>query len=238
MVEQILTFLGKVLAYGGGAAAIAYLIFLFVGKKWIESQFQDRLEQSRHEHAKELEHLKFEITSLLNRVTTFHQKEFEVIPEAWSKLHEVLFRLRPFVAFFQQYPDLDHMTPERFEEFITQSRLRESEKNELRSSTEKTKYYQEQIFWHDYSDVRTAFSEFHAYVQKNRIFMSKDLGEQFSKIDGIMWDVLIKREVGHQAADQTMWVDASRQMRNEIEPMLKEIETLLQERLQSIVRRE
>ncbi|MDD2335216.1 MAG: hypothetical protein PHD01_01410 [Geobacteraceae bacterium] len=233
MEQQILAFLGKILAYGGGAAAVAYAVFLSVGKKWIESQFQDRLEQSRHENAKELEHLKFEITSLLNRVTTLHQKEFEVIPEAWSRFHEVLFRLRPFVSFFQQFPDLDHMSQDRLLEFLDQSKLLDSEKNELRSASKKTDLYQKLIFWHVYSDVRNAFSDFHNYLEKNQIFMSKDLCEQFSKIDGILWEVLIKREVGHQYVDHKMWVEASQQMRNEIEPLRKEIECLVQNRLKS-----
>jgi len=35
--------------------------------------------------------------SLLNRVTKLHQKEFEVVPEAWSKLNDVLSLLGIFV---------------------------------------------------------------------------------------------------------------------------------------------
>jgi len=69
MDKAILEFIGKIVAYGGGAAVIAYYVFLFLGKKWIEAKFADSLEKSRHEHAKEIEHLRFEINSLLTRVT-------------------------------------------------------------------------------------------------------------------------------------------------------------------------
>ena len=54
MENYILKFLGVVFVYGGVAALVAYVVFVFLGKKWIESIFADRLEKSKHEHAMEL----------------------------------------------------------------------------------------------------------------------------------------------------------------------------------------
>src|SRR5207253_1510705 len=46
------------------------------------------LERFRHEQAKEIEHLRHEINSLFSRVSKIHEREFEVLPAAWQKLHE------------------------------------------------------------------------------------------------------------------------------------------------------
>jgi len=49
MNEAILNFIGAVVAYGGGGAAIAYLMFILLGKKWIENKFSQQLEEYKNE---------------------------------------------------------------------------------------------------------------------------------------------------------------------------------------------
>lgn len=49
-IEQvIIQFVGKLLAYGGAGALAAYGVFKFLGEKWIENKFAERLEQFKHE---------------------------------------------------------------------------------------------------------------------------------------------------------------------------------------------
>jgi len=38
MSQEIFEFIGQIIAIGGGAAAIAYAVFIFFGKKWIEDR--------------------------------------------------------------------------------------------------------------------------------------------------------------------------------------------------------
>jgi len=54
MSDTIFKVLGEVIAYGGGAAAVAYILFQYLGKKWIENKFAERLDQLKHQHALEL----------------------------------------------------------------------------------------------------------------------------------------------------------------------------------------
>ncbi|MEO7859093.1 MAG: hypothetical protein ABIU05_01415 [Nitrospirales bacterium] len=37
MPDSILKFLGEVIAYGGGAAVVAYILFQYLGQKWIQT---------------------------------------------------------------------------------------------------------------------------------------------------------------------------------------------------------
>jgi len=75
-------------AAGGGLTLIAYQIFKRFAVKWLDSKFEERLQALKHKHGKEIERLRFEIAKLLDRATKLHQREFEVLPEAWSKLND------------------------------------------------------------------------------------------------------------------------------------------------------
>ena len=46
-----------------------------------------------------------------------------------------------------------------------------------------------------------------------------------------MWSAIVDRKVGYQAKDREMWVKAYKQIRDEVEPIKKEIEILVQKRL-------
>lgn len=175
MPEKFFEIIGKVITYGGGSVAIAYAVFTFLGKKWVENLFHKRLESYKYDHKKEIENLKYQINSLLSRVTKIHEKEFEVLPEAWSKLHDALDIISGLTAPFQQYPDLNRLTKIEIDNFVRDCKLQEYQKKELLETDDKTEYYIEKIFWHNLSAARNVYSEFHKYITRNRIFLSPDL---------------------------------------------------------------
>ena len=231
MSEIVFTTLGKIIAYGGGSVAIAYAAFTFFGRKWIENLFQKRLEISKHEHAKEIEQLKYQINTLLNRVTKIHQKEFELLPTAWNKLHDALEMISWFNSVFQQYPDLERFSPNELSTFVSDCKLLDFQKTELLESKNKTEYYKEKIFFHNLSEARKIYSEFHKYITRNRLFLSPDLRMNFQKVDGILWNSLLKKEIGEEAKDFEMIVQAHRDIRDQVAEIVDTIENLVQDRL-------
>jgi hypothetical protein len=96
---------------------------------------------------------------------------------------------------------------------------------------DKNKQFQEFIFWHDLANVRTAYSEFHVYLEKNCLFMTNNIRKSFTGIDHKMWDALLKRKIGKEIGDLKMWVEASSHVREQIEPDLKALEDAVQQRL-------
>ena len=161
MENTIIIFLGKVLAYGGGGAAVAYGLFMFWGKKWIENKFSKSLEEYKHAQNKELEELRYKINSQFSRITKIHEKEFDLLPEAWSKMQDALGHISKFTSIYQEFPDLNKMSDEALEEFLANSKLQEYEKQELRKAQDKLEFYQEHIFWHNYMEVEKEFLNFH-----------------------------------------------------------------------------
>jgi hypothetical protein len=231
MEEAIAQFIGRVLAYGGGGAVVAYAIFRFLGKKWIEGKFAERLETYKNDLTKELEHTRYEINLLFNRITKIHEKEFEILPEVWRKMQDALGIISNFVSLYQSYPNLNEMSQPALEEFLIKSRLYEFEKQELLQANDKVSYYGDRMFWRELRDAEEAFQDFHNYTNNNRVFLTRDLQEQFIKVDVIMWSAIVVRKNGHEANDSAMWGQANSIIKNEAEPISNTIEKLVQARL-------
>jgi hypothetical protein len=231
MESVVWAVLGKVAVYAGSSAVFAFALFRFLGRSWIENKFAQRLDSFRHEQAKELEQMRYKINALFDRVTRIHDKEFQVLPEAWGLLQEALARVNVLVSSFRQYPDFNRLTGDRFEEFLLISRFNESDRKALRDASDRSKFYNERIFWYDVDDVKKACREFHVCIQKNSIFLDADLKEQFKKIDDLMWDAISTREVGHQVQDHKMWMQASEKVKIGAEAIVRAIEELVQKRL-------
>jgi hypothetical protein len=54
---------------------VAYYLFKFLSEKWLNAKFEERLAAYKHEQQKELERLKFEINTLMDRTVKLHQRE-------------------------------------------------------------------------------------------------------------------------------------------------------------------
>jgi len=233
MGDQILQFLGEVTAYGGGASVIAYLMFRYLGKSWIENKFAERIEDFKHQQAIEIQRLRVEIDSTLSGVLKIQDKEFETLPQAWSRLDEAYSHVTALVSPLQQYPNLDRMTPPQIEEFLAQSELLETQKDEIRESETKVKTYQEVIFWHRLHKVRKICFDLQSYVIRFGIFFPPELKESFDKIVEALRLAVSDKEIGHEAKDYKLQNEGWTKIKDEIQPLFKEIEEKIHARLQS-----
>ncbi len=230
-VQEMSRWLGRTVLWFGGAVTVAFAAFRFLGSKWIEDKFATRLQAHKHAQAKELEELRHKINSTFNRLTKIHQKEFEVLPEAWNKLQDALGRTSGLTSLYQEYPDLNRMEESQLAEFLRRSDLYDFEKEGLLKEDDRNTYHMERKFWHDLKNAKGAFHDFHNYMIRNRIFLSSDLFQQFQKVDDIIGEAIICRECGEGDGDMKMWTNAYKKIRDEIDPIRDEIERLIQKRL-------
>jgi hypothetical protein len=231
MNEAFLQFIGEIVLYGVGAAGIAYGLFVFLGKKWIENRFATRLQEYKSAQDKELENIKYRINALFSRVTRIHDKEYEVLPTAWSKLHDAREYIGSLVSPLQQYPDFNRLNESEIRRILTEHRWDEHQIKELLNANDKIEHFKDKIFWQRLNEARSKFSDFHAYIIRNRIFLSQQLKERFNKADDLLWDSLVMREVGEEAKDFKMIHDSYKKLRDNIELVISNIEKLVQERL-------
>jgi hypothetical protein len=113
---------------GGVVTGLALGLFKIFGERWIASKFEQRLEAYRHEHSRDLEQLKFEISKLFDRTTKLHQREFDVLPKAWALIAKSYHLTNQFISPAQSYPDIAKMSPAQFDEFLQDCELRPWEK--------------------------------------------------------------------------------------------------------------
>lgn len=213
------------------SAGVAYVLFRFLTKKWIENKFAKNLEEHKSAQTKELENFRHKINTLFNRVVKIHEKEYEVLPEAWAKLHDAKDKISNIVHPFQQYPDFSLLPETEIRRTLQKYKLDDYQINVLISSHDRNQYFQERIFWQRLEEAKSKFFDFHSYIIRNRIFLSEELKEQFNKADDLLWDVLITREVGEEAQDHKMKYESYQMLKKDIETILVTIEKLVQKRL-------
>jgi len=214
-----------------GSGAIAFGLFKVLGEKWLNAKFEERLAEYKHAQQKEIEQLRFRINALMDRTTKLHQHEFEVLPEAWSRLNDAFAHTNYVVSPIQTYPDLNRMTEDHINEYLKKTPLQEWEKAELMGQTDKTKFFRKQIFWHRLSDARAACREHHTYLKKSGIFVPANVREKFYELDTLMWDALGEQEVNEEMElipRMREKIDAFRQKGPEL---LKALEQQVQTRL-------
>ena len=230
---DILTIVVQVLAYGSGSAAVAYLLFQYLGKSWIENKFAQRLDQVRHQQALELQRLRVEIDALLSGAIKLQEKEFAVLPEVWAKLDEAHGLVAWLVSPIQEYADIDRMNEPQLEEFLAGPEFTESQKHEIRTSGEKSRIYRNLRFYYRLRKVRGACGELQNCVARNGIFLPSELKDKFTKITETLWSAVVSKEVGHEANDWKIQNEGWKKINEETEPLYKSIEADIQARLQS-----
>lgn len=172
-IDQVLRFFGEVVVYGGGSAAVAFLLFQYLGRGWIDARFAERLEAFKHEQAKELQRMKVEVESLLSGALKIQDREFTVLPDAWHKLNEAYSLTGWVVSPMQQFPAVGRMADDELEEFLKVSESLESQKTRVRGADprDRDKIYQSQIFWHRMSRAKKAVGELQNYVAAQGLFL-------------------------------------------------------------------
>jgi hypothetical protein len=230
-LRNVLASIGGIVTVGGGSAAIAYCIFRWFGKAWLDQQFKKQLEHLKHDQQKEIEHLKHQINSLFSRVSKIHEKEFEVLPAAWKLLHEAHGAVFRVICALKEYPDLSSMSEPHFEAFLSTCRLEDFQKEELRK-TDRAKrlgVYQNWIFWVELNDAKKTQVELNNYLAVNSIFMMEELRQQFKTINQSLQRVLIDEDVAHRPGAN--YVPNNKDAMEKVSEVFGKIEIAVQKRL-------
>jgi hypothetical protein len=232
-MEDIYKALGQVLAYGGGGAAVAYLMFQFLSKKWIESKFAEKLELFRHTQAIELQKLRVEIDSLLSGTIKLQEKEFEILPEVWDRLNAVYEKISGLLSPFKSYPDLERMPEDAMKEFMESTPFTQSQRKEVVQSGRMNGRYQEYHTLYMIHEVKLSYSELEKLVARNGIFLQPELRDLMESMSEAIWSSITSKEIGHDAQDWKMQKESLNNLRDTVKPLYKDIETYIHTRLQS-----
>jgi hypothetical protein len=233
MWSNVMAAFGTLVAIGGGAAAIAYAFFRFFGEKWLNARFEERLADYKHVQQQELERLRLKINTLMDRTTKLHQREFDVIPEAWSLLIRANATVHSFISPVQQTPDVSRMTEEHLEEFLKNSDLQNWQKEQVRDALDKTECYRKAIYWHRRANVQNVCVEYNTFIRNNGIFMPTSIKDNFKKIGDMLWDAFGEHEDNEEYDFKPRDRDMRKKLDAEGPKLLDAIEAGVQERIWS-----
>jgi len=230
-LTEILAGIGALIVGSGTIGAIAFGLFKVLGEKWLNAKFEERLAEYKHAQQKEIEQLRFRINTLMDRTTKLHQHEFDVLPEAWSRLNDAFGHTGAVVSPVQTYPDLNRMSEDHVNEYLKKTALQEWEKAELMTQTDRTEFFRKRIFWYRLSDARAACREHHTYLKKSGIFIPADVRDKFYELDTLMWDALGEQETNERMEQIPRMQEKIGVFRKRGPELLKALEQQVQTRL-------
>lgn len=190
ILSNLLAGLGVLGVTVAGITAFAYWLFKVSGERWLAQKFSERLEDHKHAQQKELENLRFQIGSTMDRKLKLHKLEFEVLPKLWEHLNEAFGEVARFASSVQNSPNLDVMNPMELADFLAECPLAEWQKGELREGGDKVGRFRKMIFWFDLTRVNRRFVEFNNYFITNGIFISYELKDKISILRDILIDAM------------------------------------------------
>lgn len=222
--DLIFSLLGQLIAAGGGGALVAFALFKFFGKSWIENQL-----------SKNLEVAKSEISLLAARKMKLHDREYVVFPEVWSKLNKAFASLGNAVTSFREFPDLGRMSEAELQTWMKRVDLTEDEMTYLLGEGDKIKAYSRILDWRSLLEANKDFVDFHTYLQSNRIFLSPEIKEKLDQIGSLLREVWVAKKMdwdGHKLDEGKSFLrEAYEKYNKQAKPIMTEIETLVQGKL-------
>lgn len=230
MYDVVIVFLAKLLLAGGGIAVIVWGVLQAFGSKWLSAEFDKRLKALQHEHNKEIERLRSDLTRAFDRRSKLHQREFEVLPEVWAKTCDAYWQTRSLVSPIQSHPDLNRMSAPQLESFIADCELLEWQKEELRQEKDKTRYYMEKSFWHRLQNTRALVTAASNSLGKLGIFINKDTRQRLDDLTSLLWSSLVEEEMNRAERpvprlrdDISRLMKDGEQLRESLESEIREI---------------
>lgn len=198
MLDEVFELLGKIVLIGGGLSVVVYQAFKYLAAKWLDERFKKNFQQLIHDQNKEIERLKNDLTKSFDRATKLHQREFDVLPQIWDKVSEAYWSTASLVSPMQIHSDLNNMVPKQLSAFIAKCELADWQKDEVLASTDRTKKFNELIYWHKLSRSFNSCREADIALSRLGIFVQDPIKEKLQSILDLTHGALVEDQINHE----------------------------------------
>lgn len=230
--DPIFALFAKLFAAGGGVGAIAYGIFRLFGTKWLETQFNERLQNLRYQQDQAIRHVQSSIDREIHRAKKLYDREFDVLTDCWAKLSKAFSVSCGTIS--ESYHDFQRLTEKEAQHLLKELNFKEYEVEDIMAfqpgqRTEKVRSIMQRRRLNDCFKLRYELS---ASIALNGPFMSCDIRDRFSAIDSMILAALVEFEM---RLDQRFAGDFEKvvELQQKGQPLVRELESLLRERFWS-----
>lgn len=235
-VDELTKQLGNVFIYGVPTVGIAWLFLQKAAERWVDAHFAKRQKAFEHEQAKELQRIKAKLDTVIQGSLKLQEREFKIIPEAWDHIGRAFGYASWLCSPMQTYVSLEYMTSADLEEFLSKKEwLTTGQKSQIRDLPDhyRDTRWQELDTRYRYNQARNTLADADKFLKSNSVFIPDGLREKFDAQVTIIWHALISFDTGsfHGAREHSLVTKAWEKLRNEGEPLHKEIEKAVRKRL-------
>lgn len=230
---EISKYIGIVVAAGGGGAAVVFGVFQAWGKGWLDSHFNKRLEEFKHEQTKEIERIKADINTTFDRAQRLHQLEFDALPTLWEKLVEAHNECSKFVQLLRQYVDVGRMNNEKFTAFLEEEGCSKYEIEALVNEPNRQKSFIRFAEQRNFNRASRSYNDFRVYFKKKSVFLSKEIKDRIEVVSTLVRDALYEQYDNLLEDDIRIQKDKMTAFREQSQIALDGIESLVRIRLGS-----
>lgn len=229
--------LATLMLTGLGVTAIvaaAYAFFKYLGEKWINQKFAERLEAFKSEQARELERLRHKINGVFDRAKRLHDREFEVLPDIWGKLVDAHAWASGYISPLQTYADVSRLSAEQLDEYLNGTEFTETQKKDVKDAAnflERQTVYNRIADMYRHNDVAIRLRDFAAALRKNGIFVTPDIKADMDAMLKLISDAVFEKQLNMEDQSLPKVRDAYKKFKNEAQDLLNKIETSVAARL-------
>jgi hypothetical protein len=187
-------------AAASGAALIVFIGLLPTkyGERYLGFHFDQKLAQLKDQQNQEIEKLREQLNHLSDRGRRSNEMEFAAIRVVWESFVEAYLSTATCAYASVEFPDFFRMSDEEREAVISGSDLLEEEKDRMRKAKDPNREYVAILNWQQIARAGRDQHELRLLIRKQRIFMPKQLGDQFMGAVTKLTGVYVHRKMSFQ----------------------------------------
>lgn len=212
-----------IISAGGGGAIVAFAAFRWLGSTWLESKFAQSLEAFRHEKAKDLERLRFEMDALQKGKARFKEREFESIIQIWDALKQAQVKVTALLSPLQQYGNVRYMEEGDLAEYFESLSLKNWERREIIAADDRQKAFMKVMDQRRFSEAAEAYNEFSNLLIRFEILISVDVVARLKEIRDKFHEALVSKELALAHSDWKLGSEAWLKYDKECLPLITDL---------------
>lgn len=194
LLGEALKYFGLLVAAGGGTAAVVFGVFQAWGKGWLDSHFNKRLEEFKHEQAKEIEEFRSKLSTVLDRSSRIHQIEFYILPVLWKYCSSSYQSCRAFCTTIRLNNDIEKIDKKKLSFALLKLGYVEHEIESVIASDNPNAAYERLANLRFRDQAIKAQNEFVDHFQSVLIFLPDEMSSEIDNLLTIMNDAMFEAE--------------------------------------------
>lgn len=241
--------LALVLQYAGllgislvSVASVAFALFKWLGGKWLENKFAERLQNLKSEQDQAIRIVQSTIDREMHRAKKLYDNEFTALSDSWRLLRAAYDISAGTIA--SMTTNVAHMNSEELERYLTKRGMEEWQRNELQELTGETRQdeYSKWSEWQRLIECQKKWRECQQQIDSTSIFFPAGFTEKFRSINDLICTSNIEYEERIRQYKDPYYgatydrFESTKKLLKEGKSLINELEGMVRDRLWSVAK--